>query len=143
MTARTQLTPVTLAKDGGVAQGAGTSIAALVSPGAYIASPPGPNRVFLIVENTYASSALNVTVRAGGNGVTASGGANPGVPFEGATVGDLVVSVAENGGIEMIGPFTTDRFTQADGSLSIDFQTLFTGTIWVFQMPYGGILDEQ
>ena len=143
MTARTQITPLSLVQDGGVAEGSGTTInSTLVTDGAYIAAPPGPNKVFLIVENTYSSSALNVTVRAGGNGVTASGGTNPGVPFEGATVGDLVVSVAENGGISMIGPFTSDRFTQADGSLSIDFETAFTGTIWAFQLPNLHIAED-
>jgi len=111
MTARTQITPLSLVQDGGVAEGSGTTI----------------------------NSTL---VTDGGNGVTASGGTNPGVPFEGATVGDLVVSVAENGGISMIGPFTSDRFTQADGSLSIDFETAFTGTIWAFQLPNLHIAED-
>jgi hypothetical protein len=137
MTARTALTPVVLNQDGSVAEGSGTSIAGLVSGGAYVADFPGPNKVFLIVSNSY-SSPENVTVRAGGNGNTAAGGTNPGVPFEAATVGDLVVSVT-NGTTSLIGPFTSDRFTQADGSLSIDFAAALTGTIWVVQLPYGGI----
>jgi hypothetical protein len=137
MTARTALTPVDLVQDGSVAEGAGTAIAGLVTGGAYIADPPGPNKVFLLVSNSY-TSAENVTVRAGGNGNTASGGSNPGVPFEAATVGDLVVSVPASGTV-LIGPLTTDRFCQADGSLSIDFASALTGTIWVFQYPYLGI----
>jgi hypothetical protein len=137
MTARTALTPVDLVQDGAVSEGSGTSIAGLVAGGAYIADPPGPNKVFLIVNNSD-TAAHNVTVRAGGNGNTAAGGTNPGVPFEAATVGDLVTSVAASG-TEVIGPFTTDRFTQADGSLSIDFASGFTGTIWVLQYPYLGI----
>ncbi len=137
MTARTALTPTSLVQDSAVAEGAGTSIAGLVAAGATVADPPGPNKVFLLVNNT-AGTAQNVTVRAGGNGNTAAGGTNPGVPFTDATVGDLVVSVAASG-TEFIGPFTTDRFTQADGSLSIDFQSGTTGTIWVYQWPYSGI----
>jgi hypothetical protein len=133
MTARTALTPVVLVQDGNVSEGSGTSIAALVSPGATVAAPPGPNHVFLIVNNT-ATAAHNVTVRAGGNGVTAAGGTAVAVPFEGATVGDLVTSVAASG-TQLIGPLTTDRFTQADGSLSIDFDAGTTGSIWVIQPP--------
>lgn len=135
MTARTALTPVVLVTDGSVSEGSGTALPP--TGGAYILDPPGPNRLFLLVNNTY-SAAENVTVRAGGNGVTASGGTNPGVPFEAATVGDLVVSVPSSGTV-LIGPFTTDRFTQADGSISIDFAAAITGTIWVLQYPYLGI----
>jgi len=137
MTARTQLTPLQMVQDGGVAEGAGTAIAGLVAGGAYVADPPGPNHLFLIVNNSY-TSPETVTVRAGGNGNTASGGANPGVPFEQATVGDLVVTVA-NSATELIGPLTTGRFTQADGSVSIDFAAALTGTIWVVALPYNPI----
>jgi hypothetical protein len=133
MTARTALTPVQLVQDGSVAEGNGTSIAALVAAGATVASPPGPNRVMLRVNNSD-TAAHNVTVRAGGNGVTAAGGANPGVPFEAATVGDLVTSVPASSTVE-IGPLTSARFTQADGSMSIDFAAGFTGAIWVLRQP--------
>ena len=140
MTARTALTPVGLVQDGAVSEGAGTAIAGLVAGGAYVADPPGPFRVFLLVNNSGASAA-NVTVRAGGSGTTASGGTNPGVPFTDATVGDLVTSVAASG-TEVIGPFTTDRFCQADGSLSVDFAGGMTGTIWVFAYPNPGVGGE-
>jgi hypothetical protein len=132
MTARAQLTPVQLVQDGAVAQGSGDTIAAS-SPGVYIADPPGPFKILLVVTSTVAS-AQNVTVRAGGNGNTESGGANPGVPFEQATVGDLVVSVPADG-TQFIGPFTTDRFTQADGALYVDFAAAFTGSIVAYQLP--------
>jgi hypothetical protein len=137
MTARTALTPVVLVQDGSVALGAGTAIAGLVSGGAYVADPPGPNKVAILIDNTY-TAAENVTIRAGGNGNTASGGTNPGVPFDSAPVGDLVVS-CPNGAYTFIGPLTTDRYTQADGSLSIDFAGALTGTIWVIQQPENGI----
>jgi hypothetical protein len=139
MTARTQLTPTALVQDGAVAEPAGTSIAGLISAGAYVAAPPGPNKVFLIVSNS-ATAAFSVTVRAGGNGNTAAGGTNPGVPFEGATLGDLVTSVAASG-TQLIGPLTSDRFTQADGTMSIDFAASMTGTIAVIQLPNQHIVD--
>jgi hypothetical protein len=135
--ARTALTPVQLVLDGSVAEGAGTAIAGLVAGGAYIADPPGPNHIILIVNNSGAGAA-NVTVRAGGNGVTVSGGANPGVAFEPATVGDEVTSVAAAGTV-VLGPFTTARVTQADGSLSLDFAVGMTGTVWVLALPYNPI----
>jgi hypothetical protein len=138
MTTRTALTTVQLVQDGAIAEGAGTSITGLVSGGAYVMDPPGPDNVALLVNNSDSGAAHSVTVRAGGNGNTASGGSNPGVPFGAAGVGDLVTSVAASG-TEFLGPFSTDRFTQADGALYVDFSSGFTGTIWVFQWPYGGI----
>jgi len=133
MTARTALTPLQLAADAGTIEPAGTPIAGLVAGGATVAAPPGPNKVLLIVNNSGAGAA-NVTVRAGGNGTTAAGGPNPGVPFEAATVGDLVTAVPA-GGTAVIAPTTSARYTQADGSLSVDFAAGMTGTVTVLQLP--------
>lgn len=132
MAARTQLTPVQLTQDGAVSEGAGTAIAGLVADGAYVASPPGPNKILVIVDNSY-TAAVDVTLRAGGSGNDAAGNANPGVPFESAALGDLVVSVPASG-TYVFWPATTDRFTQADGSMSIDFGAGMTGTIWVLEL---------
>lgn len=131
--ARTALTPTLLARDGSTVDPGGTAIASVQAGGAYVADPPGPDRVYLRVTNTFAGS-KNVTVRAGGNGVTVTGGANPGVPFDSASVGDLVVAIAQNANVT-IGPLTSDRFCQADGSLSVDFDSAMTGTVWVFRLP--------
>jgi len=138
MTARTALTPSMLSQDGSIADPAGTSIAGLVAGGAYVADPPGPNKTFLRVANSDSGGPHTVTVRAGGNGNTAAGAANPGVPFTQATVGDLAESVAASS-TAWVGPLTTDRFCQADGALYIDFSSGFTGTVTVFQEPYFGI----
>lgn len=139
MTARTPLTPVPLQRDGSVTPPAATAIADLVAGGATVAAPPGPNKVVLQVLNSGDADA-NVTVRAGGNGTTASGAANPGVPFDSAGQGDLVVAIPAAGTVPtLIGPLKSDRFTQADGSLSIDFDAGMTGTITVLQAPVTGI----
>ena len=130
------LVPIQMVLDGAVAEGAGTAVAAS-SPGLWIADPPGPNHVFLIVANS-ATTAQSVTVRAGGNGLTETGAANPGVPFEQATVGDEVTSIPASS-TQVLGPFTTDRVTQADGAMFIDFAAGFTGTIWAFALPYNPI----
>lgn len=136
MTARTVLTPVQQVADGGVALGAGTAIAGLVTPGATV--DPGPKGMKIQVANSDSGGPHNVTVRAGGNGVTASGGTNPGVPFEAATKGDLVVAVPASS-TQVITLSESARFTQADGSLSIDFAAGFTGTVWVLAAPLTGV----
>ena len=96
MAARTQITAaalglIQLVKDGGIAQGAGQ--AADATNGNVVADPLGPNRIVAILVTNADTSPHSIIVRAGGNGVSASGGANPGVPFEQATVGDLTVAV--------------------------------------------------
>src|SRR5690349_16183510 len=117
---------VNLVADTGVLQGAGVTPDA--TNGNTFADPPGPNNVVLVVKNADASS-HNVIVRAGGNGVTAAGGANPGTAFEPATQGDLTVAVAA-GTTQVIPLIKTARFTQADGSLSLDWSASTSMTFW-------------
>lgn len=131
MTARTAITPIALVNDAGVAAGAGTNVDA--SNGMTVASP-GPFNVIVRVDNGDSAS-HTVTVRAGGSGVTASGAAAVAVPYTQATVGDLVVTVGA-GASQFIPIATTDRFTQADGSLSLDFSSATSMKVWVFQLPY-------
>lgn len=131
MAARTALTPVALVTDGGVARGAGATPDA--ANGNTVAFP-GPFNVLVVVTNADSAS-HTCTVRAGGSGVTASGAAAAPVPFAQATVGDLVVTVA-NGTTQVIGPLTTDRFCQKDGSLSLDWSASTSMTVWVLQLPY-------
>lgn len=131
MAARTALTTEKLVRDGGVAQSAGATPDA--SNGNTVAFP-GPFSVLIVVKNADSGS-HTCTVRAGGSGVTASGGAAAAVPFAQATVGDLVVTVA-NGTTQIIQIDTTDRFTQKDGSLSLDWSASTSMTVWVYQLPY-------
>lgn len=140
MAARTLIAPTALIRDGSVAQGAGVSIAPLVAAGATIASP-GPFKLLLLASNT-AGTSQNVILRASRSGVDASGNAQSNAVwntvFTQATVGDLTVAVAA-GASAWILPTTTDRFTQDDGSMSIDFSGGFTGTLWVVQFPYNKV----
>jgi hypothetical protein len=138
MAARTAIVPVQLVNDNGVSQGAGTTIAgALVTNGATIPAP-GPYNILLVVNNTFTSPA-NITIRASRSGVDAGGNTQANVPgnvvFTAATIGDLVVSVP-NAGTVAIPIWTTDRFTQDDGSLSLDFGASMTGTVYVYRLPY-------
>lgn len=99
----------------------------------------GPYQVLLVVANGDSSS-HNVILRGSGYTGLPNGSANSGIPspattvFTQSTVGDLTVAVA-NGKTEVIGPFTTDRFAQADGSLWIDWSAATSMTIYAIQLP--------
>lgn len=79
-----------------------------------------PEVLVLRVKNTTAG-ALNAIVRAGSQPLAESSGQ-----------GDLTVSVAASGTV-FIGPLESARFLQNDGSLSVDLQTGFAGTITAFK----------
>lgn len=49
--------------------------------------------------------------------------------------GDLTVEVAATSGVRYFGPFESGRFLQNDGSLYIDFETGFAGSIDVLRVP--------
>lgn len=141
MAARTVLTPVSLVADAGAAQGAGTSVAGLVAAGASVSSTPsnpGPFRLVLIVNNT-AGTTQNVIVRAARSGLDALGNAQTNRPwdtvFTRSTMGDLTVPVATTA-TQVIPLQDTDRFTQDDASVSIDFSGGFTGTLWLLRLPF-------
>lgn len=137
MTARTALTPVALARDAGVTNPAAVTVDA--ANGNTVADP-GPFKVILLVTNTD-GSAHTCTVRATGSGVTAAGAAqvNPApsnTVYAQGTVGDLVVSVPATSGSVVIGPFSTDRFAQSDGSLSLDWSSATGMKVAVLRTPY-------
>lgn len=79
--------------------------------------------VILLVNNTY-TAPENCIVRAG---------AGP-VPAFRASLGDLTVAVT-NATTQIIGPFESARFAQADGSLNVDFSAAMTGTIVAIRVP--------
>jgi hypothetical protein len=99
----------------------------------------GAFQVLLVVANGDSSS-HNVIIRGSGYTGAANGSANSGIPaaqntvFTQSTLGDLTVAVA-NGKTEVIGPFTTDRFAQPDGSLWIDWSAGTDMTIYAIQLP--------
>lgn len=111
----------------GLADPAGTAIDATNGMNVALAStaiPAGPTarNLFLRVANT-AASAKNVIVRAG---------VYPPAFRQG--LGDLTVNVV-NATTKWVGPFEAARFTQADGSINIDFDAGTTGTITAFLSP--------
>lgn len=86
------------------------------------------------------SAPHTVIIRGSGYTGAANGAANSGIAspqntvFTQSTVGDLSV-VVTNGTTRYIGPFTTDRFSQSDGTLWIDWSAGTSMTITVLQNP--------
>lgn len=60
-------------------------------------------------------------------------GTNP--PALAAGQGDLTVEVAASTGVRYFGPFESGRFLQSDGSMHIDFETGYVGTIDILRIP--------
>jgi hypothetical protein len=104
-----------------------------------IGSSYGPYSTVLIVANADSAS-HNVILRASGYTGLPGDAANSGLVapqntvFTQSSVGDLTITVA-NGTTRYIGPFTTDRFTQADGSLWFDWSAATSMTVIVQQFP--------
>jgi hypothetical protein len=63
---------------------------------------------------------------------TIKAGANP--PALEAGQGDLTKSIAQNE-VWWVGPLTSGRFAQADGTLNIDLAASFAGEITAFHIP--------
>ena len=125
--ARTNLPVTPLHFNAGFVQPAGTTVDQangmnIAASGLETESIPasnGANLLVLQVANT-AAAPHNIIIRAG---------VNP--PAMRAALGDLLVSVT-NATTFLVGPFEPGRFAQADGSINVDFDVLFTGTINAF-----------
>lgn len=113
--ARTAVTVTQLVANSEVASPAGTTVDP--TNGHSISGAP-LSELMLEINSTFAG-AKTFTVKAG-VGPTAANG-------------DLVVSL--NNATGLVGPFESDRFGQADGSLWVDVAASATGTIKAFHMP--------
>jgi hypothetical protein len=136
--ARTTLTAVQLPNIGGVAQGTGATPDA--TNGNIVASP-GPFKALVIVKNADSAS-HSLIVRASGYQGAATGAANASYttgqyqPYATASIGDLTVAVAA-GTTELVWfGGDSERFTQADGSLWLDWTASTSMTCYVAQLPY-------
>lgn len=137
---RTALIPVQLGRDGGSGIGNGATPDAV--NGNIVAGPVGAFHLGILVLNADSSN-HNLIIRAGGYQGVPSGAANSGYltdqyqPFAAASVGDLTVTCAHTGGgYTLIESLTTDRFSQQDGSLWLDWVASTSMTVWVWQKPY-------
>ncbi len=136
--ARTKITITTLAFNAGVLQPAGTNVDQ--ANGMYLSGTElepetipankGADLLVLEIANT-AATAHNAIIRAGGTEPDSS--FTPWPAFRGS-LGDLTVAVT-NGTTQVIGPLETSRFKQIDGSINVDFDPGFTGTVKAYLLP--------
>ncbi|MBL3664526.1 hypothetical protein JL475_00500 [Streptomyces sp. M2CJ-2] len=116
-----------LVANGHLTSPAGTTIDATLVTNGVVINGVDPERTLLRVNNT-AASAKTVTVRAGAGRQSWLAGS-----------GDYVQSVGANTGSELLGPFTSARFQQRGSTMHVDFESGFTGTITVLQLPKAGL----
>lgn len=116
--ARTALTINALSPNSSIAEPAGNA----VDPtNGHIASAVPHEELYLYIDSTFAG-AKNFTIKAG---------VSPPALEKGQ--GDLVVAI--NAAKRLLGPFTSGRFMQADGSLWVDVEAAATGTIRAYRIP--------
>ena len=121
--ARTVLTPTVLVANAAADTPAGTAIAELVALGA-VFTPVGALEQYLIRVTNTAGAAKNVTIGAGDSPPALSAGQGALVKQVALTVGDV-----------LLGPLTSARFVQKDGTVEIDFEAGMTGFVSVIQIP--------
>lgn len=125
--ARTTVPITTLAANVATADIAGTSLDATNSHNIPLgANGVIPEEVILRITNTTASTKI-ATVKAG---------ANP--PADAAGQGDIAVSLTDGSStptVAFVGPLTSARFIQADGSINVDVAASMTGKIACFAIP--------
>lgn len=121
--ARTLIHSTTLTANAATANPAGTSID--VSNGMYIAAGGPTEELFLRVSHT-ASSTKTATINAGDSP-------------PGNVGGSLTVTSTGDGSttpvVSLVGPFTSARFLQADGTIEVDFASSSAGTVEVIRLP--------
>jgi hypothetical protein len=122
--ARTAINPVALAADTGVAMATAESATAVDQANGMVIANANPEKIMLRVTNT-AGAAHGIIIRAGDS-------LYPAILKD---LGDLNVQVALTSGVDYVGPFTSARFLQSDGSLHIDFEASFAGKIAAVLLP--------
>lgn len=130
--ARTAITLRNLTANGGIAAPSAdtadqTNGMTLAIPTSAIPAAPDLENLILVVTNS-AGSTKSVIIRAG-----VGGGATPGPAFR-SGLGDLTVNIATTA-TAYVGPLESARFAQLDNSLSVDFQSGFTGSITALLVP--------
>lgn len=121
--ARTVIHSTTLTANAATANPAGTTIDQ--PNGMYIAAGNATEELFLRVSHT-AASTKTATVNAGDSPPGNIGGA-------------LTITSTGDGSttpvVSLVGPFTSARFLQSDGTVEIDFASSSTGTVEVIRIP--------
>lgn len=125
--ARTAITVTSLTADSSTADPAGDDLDP--TNGHKISASTVPLRKFWLRVTHTTSSTKTVTIKAGDN-----------PPADAAGQGDLVVSFTAGNVtpvVKWIGPLSSARFLQDDGTVSIDVAASATGKIAAFKFPRG------
>jgi hypothetical protein len=117
--ARTALTVTEMTPNGQIADPAGTAVDP--TNGHIVNAPVNLEELYFEINSTFA----------GAKTFTFKAGVYP--PALASGQGDLVVTL--NAAVGIVGPLTSARFMQADGSVWIDVAAAATGTIKVIHMP--------
>jgi hypothetical protein len=142
--ARTLVANITaMARDTGVSQAAVNAAHTGAAAGDYIAagSIQTTNLAGILLQVINGTTAGTLTVRAPGNGVNVAGAAQvspypSSAVFAQGAIGDLQYSWGTTAGTAWFGPLSTDRFTQPDGNLYLDWSTATGVSFYAFQMPF-------
>jgi len=79
--------------------------------------------IVIFIKQTDASARI-ATIKAGDN-----------PPALAAGLGDLAITVPATTGVVWVGPLSSARFAQSDGTLEIDLATSFAGTVTAYRIP--------
>lgn len=124
---RTAVTPTVLTANDATAEGAGTTIdGTLVTNGVSVALTHPLEEHILEVTHT-SDAEKDLTVAAGDD--PPADAAGQGALVEAFAAGNVTAVT------KFVGPLTSSRFIQNDGTLHIDFETGFTGTLRVIRVP--------
>jgi len=120
--ARTAVTITTFVANAGTTEPAGTAVDPTNGHVINAAGIP-VEEIMIRVANTNGTQ-RTVTVKAGGN-----------PPALEAGQGDLAVVVPATTGVKWIGPLSSGRFVQADGTILVDLEASIAGTITAYRFP--------
>lgn len=121
--ARTALTALTSAADSSTA----VTTANLDATDSHVFTPTHPLNEYVLIVTNSTSSTKSITVKAGDN-----------PPADASGVGDLVVSFGAGNVtpvVKTIGPLSSARFIQNDGTVNVDVAGSMTGTITLLRIP--------
>lgn len=118
--ARTAVTVTTLAANTAAAEPAGTTADATND---HVISGVPCEQLLIRLANTNGTDRV-ATIKAGDN-----------PPADAAGVGDLAITVPATTGVMWVGPLSSARFAQDDGTVLIDLAASFAGTVTAYRIP--------
>ena len=101
--------------------------AALDATDSHVFTPTHPLGEYLLEVTNTTASTKTVTIKAGDN-----------PPADASGVGDLVVSFGAGNVtpvVKLIGPLSSSRFIQSDGTVNVDVAASMTGTVTLIRVP--------